>query len=60
MKATDDKQIPRKRGTITRNPELDKIFGGRILFPEKNKLAEEQIRQHGLPRELTVERNTGC
>jgi len=57
MKATDDKQIPRKRGTITKNPELDKIFGGRILFPDKNRLAEEQISKYGLPEELMCVRD---
>ncbi|MBC7568653.1 MAG: hypothetical protein H7319_02825 [Spirosoma sp.] len=58
MKATiEGKLISLKDVVVTKNPELDRIFGGRILFPEKNRLAEEQIRKYGLPKELTVRKN---
>ena len=53
MKATTDNKTTRLRNIkITESPELDKIFGGRILFPAKNRLAEEQISKYGLPKEL--------
>ena len=47
-----------KNIVVTENPELDRVFGDRIFFPEKNKLAEEQIRKYGLPKNLAKEQAT--
>jgi len=44
---------------MTKNSDLDVIFGGRILFPEKNRLAEEQISKYGLPGGLMAEKKAG-
>ena len=53
MKATTDNKTTRLRNIkITESPELEQLLGGRILFPEKNRLAEEQISKYGLPKEL--------
>ena len=50
--ATEKKTALLTNVVVTEKPELDRIFGNRIFFPEKNKLAEEQIQKHGLPKEL--------
>ena len=54
MEATaQNKRTLLKDAFVTENPELDRLFGDRVFFPEKNKLAEEEIRKYGLPGELT-------
>lgn len=50
--ATEKKTTLLKNIVVTKNSELDRVFGNRIFFPEKNKLAEEQIQKHGLPKVL--------
>ncbi|MEZ0486051.1 hypothetical protein [Fibrella aquatica] len=55
MKASaEQKSISIKDVVITENPELGRLFGGRVLFPEKNELAKEHIRQYGLPKDLSI------
>ncbi|NID11414.1 hypothetical protein [Fibrivirga algicola] len=55
MKAsTEQKKISLKDVVVTENPELGRIFGGRVLFPEKNELAKEQIRKYGLPKDIAA------
>ncbi|MEZ0540676.1 hypothetical protein ACAW75_13345 [Fibrella sp. Tmos10] len=57
MKASaEQKSVSLKDVVITENPESGRLFGGRVLFPETNELAKEQIRQYGLPKDLSIPR----
>ncbi|MVM41208.1 hypothetical protein GO730_31800 [Spirosoma sp. HMF3257] len=56
--ATEKKTALPNKLVVTENPELDRIFGNRVFFPQKNKQAEEQIRKHGMPKELAKEKAT--
>ncbi|RYF72304.1 MAG: hypothetical protein EOO39_12405 [Cytophagaceae bacterium] len=51
---TEQKKLRLKDVVITENSDLGRFFGGRVLFPEKNELAKEQIRKYGLPKGLSV------
>lgn len=37
---------------VTENPELDQLFGDRVLFPEKLAQANEFLVKHPLPEHL--------
>ena len=58
--STEQKPVSLKDFVVTEDPELGRIFGGRILFPEKNKAAEEHIRKYGLPKDLIVPKPSKC
>lgn len=48
------KMVSLRDVVITENPELGRILGNRILFPEKNEMAKEHIRKYGLPKDMRV------
>ncbi|GAB3924949.1 hypothetical protein [Larkinella terrae] len=52
MKTATKQTVQLPKPTVTTDPILDEVFGDSPLFPEKLKQAEEQIHQHGLPKEL--------
>jgi hypothetical protein len=59
MKAPDEQQtVSPKDFVVTENPELDQIFKGRILFPEKIEMAKEHIRKYGLPKEINASKSS--
>jgi len=59
MKASaEHKSISLKDVVITENVELGRLLGGRVLFPEKNELAKEQIRKYGLPKDMHVSKTS--
>ncbi|MCX6219006.1 hypothetical protein [Spirosoma sp.] len=54
MKAgTDNKMTLCNNLVVAENPELARVFGDSVFFPQKNEQAKELIRKYGLPKELT-------
>lgn len=49
MKTEAPKQDELKTVVITVDPALDKLFAGKVLFPEKLAQANEFLTKHPLP-----------